>query len=113
MLLGGKTAFRRGSRDGPQQRRLALPAGRTESGGPPGPDGRERVSRLPLPADHQRLPRPFRLPEGEQISRGLPEANPLDASTPAADDLGTQIARENSAHGSVLLLSIATVFARG
>ena len=75
-----------------------------------GPDGREHVSRLPLPAGHQGLPRPFRLPGGEQISRGLPEANPLDARTPVADDLDPQIAVEDGAHGSVLLLSVAAVF---
>jgi len=37
----------------------------------------------------------------------------LDASTPVADDLGTQIAMENSAHGKVLLLSMVTFSAPG
>jgi hypothetical protein len=42
---------------------------------------------------------------GEQeINSGLLEANPLDAATPVADDLGTQIAIEDGAHGSVMLL---------
>lgn len=68
---GSKTTFCCGSRDIPQECRLAVSAGRIEPGGPPGPDGGERVGRLPVPVKHDGFPRRLRLAGGEQISRRL------------------------------------------
>lgn len=102
---GGETALCCGSRDVPQERRLAVSAGRIEPGRSPSPDGGERVGRLPVAVEHHGFPQCLSLARGEQIIRGLPEANAVDAGTCVAADLGKQIAMENGAHLGLLPIS--------